>query len=310
MKLQTTDGIEMQLDPAEMKMLFARRSGLDNQRDPNGAMIVTTQWRDRIVITDQASGQLSGATLWGPVEVALADVGYFVQDREMDAGHQLLLRDGTRLWLVPRRRSMALHSTRLGRLELPTVQIVHLGRLLEVNPPGDGNDGNDADSADASPALLRDEPAPPRCELVGDSRIAGMIDVDQINVRNRKEVRTIEMAKVQSIRQNRVEGLNPHFSVKLVGGEQIDGHLGRVILPVRSGDRTWQIPAAHLISYVATTDEASDGQADASDEGAVDAAVAGPLSRHGVTGSIPPGSKVKPVPIQPSAPGPPGSLNP
>jgi len=151
------------------------------------------------------------------------------------------------LWVVPVADEVRLESMRFGRVALVPGQITRLNRLAQVRPL-------DAPDADDEPGVtIPSTPAPPRCELVGDSHIAGAIDVDALEVRNHKGERTVKMSAVQSLERDPEAGLNPLFHITLRSGEKVTGHLGRMSLPVRSDRHVWSIPADHLVLYEAAS---------------------------------------------------------
>ena len=91
---------------------------------------------------------------------------------------------------------------------------------------------------------------PPYCRLTGNNVLAGVIDLDKwrlitaagLTVLDRSHVVTLERRGDDETRR-----AVPRFIFGLSDGSKLTGRLAQRVLPVRAGDRMWQIPIDHFV---------------------------------------------------------------
>jgi len=242
MSLTSDDDVTLEFSPAAIALLITRRSDLDNQTSPEAHALVTTPHGDRLIVTAESEGGLSGHTLWGEVRTPLAEIGHLRPDAEMGLARRVILSDGSNFWIVPGTQTLVLHTPRFGPVEAPSTHVAAVGRLATMEQLND----EDADSANA----IRPVPDLPRCTLRGETLLAGRLDVTQLEIRHDQGVDRIELERIASITRQDESGL-PRFSVSLFDGKSIEGQLRRVMLPIRSPRQSWSIPTEHLLKYEA-----------------------------------------------------------
>lgn len=87
------------------------------------------------------------------------------------------------------------------------------------------------------------------CELIGENRIAGGIDLPGLHLAAAKSTTEPDPKKIMRIeREGGDDGAEATIKVKLADGQEMSGRLTESVLPIRSGARVWRVPVAHLVS--------------------------------------------------------------
>ncbi len=92
----------------------------------------------------------------------------------------------------------------------------------------------------------------PHCELLGGNLVTGALGEATIHLISAIGKVPIETDKISAMERDDDEGEGdafPLFAVTLKDGGTLSGRLGERLLSVRAGERTWQIPTRHLMSY-------------------------------------------------------------
>jgi hypothetical protein len=235
LSMTTETGLKLPVDLAQIHLVAFRTSPADGAPPPDSAAFLNTQRGDRLAITAGATAPLQAATPWGMLEVQISELEALIYVRDPFPAHRLLLTDQSQLLVMLRGTEWRLPTARFGEVKLVPQSIRELHR------------------AGSKVRLSADEEAPqitgPSCDLLGNSRIAGVVDLPRLHLNTGAGSTPFDPAKMaELLREPGADGAEATITVKLAEGHELTGRLAETVLPVRSGARIWRVPVAHLVS--------------------------------------------------------------
>jgi hypothetical protein len=102
-----------------------------------------------------------------------------------------------------------------------------------------------------------DQVTSPRCELLGENRITGVIDLPELHLATDTSVTPVETRQILQVEMETEAGGERTASIKLIGGQELKGRLTETVLPIRAKDRVWRVPTVHLVAVRQPVPEAA-----------------------------------------------------
>lgn len=283
--MKTDRGLSFDLDLAQIGLLVMRRTEADGAAPAGAGALLATHQGDRLALRKDDTARIDAATPWGPVTLPLAEVEKLTYGREPFPAYRLELSDGSKLPVMLRGK-WRVDTLRFGAMELVPQNVREIQRIAAAEPAPAGAGEQESEGEEAE-----DELAGPSCMLVGDTQLAGVIDLPEIHLASETSVTPVASAQIVGITTAAADesadatkaatttataSAASKFSVTvtLAGGGELQGHLTESVLPIRSGARTWRVPVVHLVSLhapppkPASSDQPDPSAADSSAEGA------------------------------------------
>lgn len=245
--MKTESGLSLEVDLSQLNLLVMRTALQDGVAAPNARILVTTQRGDRLALSEEG-GPVEVATPWGMGRVPLAQLRSLVSIREPFPAHRVALADRSRFVAMLRGAEWSAPTLRFGVIKMAPQGLRELQRIGETVSEDD----------EEKPKV-----AVPYSELIGESRLAGTIDLPALHLVAESSVTPITPAQIVQMEAEGAENGDRVVTVKLVDGQELKGRLTENILPVRSGDRVWRVPAAHLVAYRVPQAEKTDPKTEA-----------------------------------------------
>lgn len=230
--MKTDSGLSLDVDLAEIHLLTLRSAEGDGVAPQKATMLITTQRGDRLALSDESTEPFEVASPWGTARVALAELRSLTSAREPFPSHRLVLADRSQLSVMMRGGEWSAPTLRFGAIKIVPQNIRDLQRVAS-SPP---------ESADA-------KIAGPRCEIVGEARLAGVIDLPTVNLTAESSVTPVDPKQIVQIESEVNDRTGRIFTIKLVGGQELKGGLAETFLPIRNGSRVWRVPAAQFVAF-------------------------------------------------------------
>ena len=232
----TTDGgLHFEIDLAQIQLLALRKGGDDGKPPEGASALLTTQRGDSLALARESATALQAATPWGMLRVPLAEIVSLEYLREPFPGHRLTLTDRSRLPVMLRGDEWQVATVRFGNVKIAPQSVRELRRTTtKITPP----------TTEAETAFAR-------CELTGEHRLAGVIDLPKLHLTSAKSTTPLDTMTIITLTREKTEGVEDGMAlvkIKLADGQELSGRLVESTLPIRSGDRVWRVPAAHILS--------------------------------------------------------------
>lgn len=225
--MASDSGLAFDIDLAQIQMLALRVGPGDGQPPAGATAFLTTHRGDCLALAADAEAALPLASPWGMNRVPLSEIAALTPIREPFPATRLVLADRTRLLVLLTGEELALTATRFGKIKVVPQSV----RELRAVP------------REASP-----QPAAPGCELLGEHRIAGQLDLPTLHLVSAKGTTEIAVKKIAKIERIEITGLDSEIQVTLADGQKLTGQLAESVLPFRSGKCAWQVPLAHVVT--------------------------------------------------------------
>lgn len=242
MTLSSPDGIDVDINLSKLGFLLARTSPKDNAVPAAAQLMLATASGQRLLITNSKDSILRAATPWGELNVPIDQVAYLAPDEETGFSQRVLLRDGTRLTLVPQPSLLEVNTLRFAAVSLPAAQVQRICRLIRMKEDADA-------SGQEQVPLAPETPTAPFVTLAGENMLPGKLAFDSLTLHHDKGQELIKAVDIKEIRLVSTEGIQPIFEVKRRAGETLEGRLGVTHFRLLGELRDWDIPATHLQAY-------------------------------------------------------------
>jgi hypothetical protein len=240
----TSDGLKIPLRPSRLDLLFFRA---DKQTDGIGpteaTALVQLRSFDCIAVKDGQS-PLRAATAWGSIPFRFSDVSLVWSVQQPVPGHRILFSDGSRLSGFLAGQTIQPASLRWGTISISANQIRRVYRVGEATI----KDPYEIFELDGAPEEW--EVKAPFCLLTGNNAVAGRVELKTISILTDGGARDVPIDQVQAInRENdsELKGTLPVFVFTIQGAGQITGRFQQPIVPIRAGDRVWQVPTEQFL---------------------------------------------------------------
>jgi len=128
LRFNSESGLEMDLDPSRIGMLFTHASPRDGKADPSVTALVGTHVGDRLAVKG-AGARLEMATPWGPLQVALDEVERLRYVHDPQPCHRISLADGTVVPAMLTPPGARAETSRFGPITFPPESVASLRRL-------------------------------------------------------------------------------------------------------------------------------------------------------------------------------------
>ena len=225
--MSTDSGLAFDVDFAQIQLLTMRADARDSIAPAKAALLVTTQLGDRLALSAEAAAPLEAATPWGMARVPLADVRSIEPVREPFPSQKLVLTDRSSILAMLRGGDWTAPTLRFGPVKIAPQSIREMLRL----------------------AVGAKTAAAPHCELLGENRIAGTIDLPELHLATESSITPVDPKQIVEIAVSKSDDGAQSVIVKLAGGQELKGRLVETVLPLRSGERVWRVPVAHLVAF-------------------------------------------------------------
>ncbi|HEX8297091.1 MAG TPA: hypothetical protein VF593_12375 [Chthoniobacteraceae bacterium] len=237
LSMKTESGLDLAVELAEVHLVTLRAGEQDGVAVAAAGMLVATQGGDRLAISHESSAPLEVATPWGMLRVNLAEIRSLSSVREPFPAHRLALTDGSRFVAMMRGGEWNAPSLRFGMVKLVPQSLREMLRMQSRA----SSSGEEA-AAEPRPARM------PFCELLGESRLAGVIDLPSLHLVAESSVTPVASSQILQLEASD-DGAGQLFTVRLAGGTELKGRLAETLLPLRSGQRVWRVPLAHVVAF-------------------------------------------------------------
>lgn len=228
MTMTTDGGLAFDIVPEQIQLLALRKETADGRPPESASALLTTQHGDCLAIAREPAGELDAATPWGTLRVPLTEIASLDYVREPFPGHRLTLRDRSRLPVILRGDEWELGTVRFGKAKIAPQSVRDLRSTTGKLKPS---------AADGA-----------ICELAGEHRLAGVIDLAELHLASAKSTTPIDSKAIAMLTRDAGEGGAALVKIKLADGQELSGRLVETTLPIRSGDRVWRVPIAHILS--------------------------------------------------------------
>ena len=232
--MATDTGLAFDIDLAQIQMLALRRGDSDGLPPANAAALLTTHRGDCLALASPtAAAEMQAATPWGMIHVPLAEIESLAYVRDPFPTHRLVLADRSRLLVMLRGDEWQLATTRFGNVKIVPQSVRELRRAGAPPPP----------ESDEHPMTGAN------CELIGENRITGVIDLPELHLASAKSTTPLDPKTITKIeRESGEDGAEATVKVHLADGQVMGGRLTESVLPIRSGARVWRVPLAHVVA--------------------------------------------------------------
>ena len=230
--MTTDSGLHFEIDLAQIQLLALRKGGGDGRPPENAAALLTTQRGDCLAVAQQAATELHAATPWGMLRVPLSEIVSLEYLRDPFPGHRLTLADRSRLPVMLRGDEWQVATTRFGKVKIAPQSVRELrNTATKITPPATDGEAGFAN-----------------CELAGENRLAGVIDLPKLHLTSAKSTTPLDTMTITTLTREAGEDGSALVKITLADGQELSGRLVESTLPIRSGDRVWHVPAAHILS--------------------------------------------------------------
>jgi hypothetical protein len=272
MLLKTAQGLDVQLSPPLLNMLFLRANKeTDGKTADQVKAMISLRSGDRVAIGATAEPKIPVATAWGPTGFSGDQVQDIWLQRAPARSHRIILADGGRLSGIVTANQLQFESLRWGKIDVAP----HAMRRFEQVPRAVPDEhGLPAQEIDEDPDLWKIER--PYCLLAGNNAFRGSLQLKALNVvspAGSREVPLEQLAVLQRHEDDEGGSTQPLFLVVLRDGDQFAGRLEQAILPFRVGQAVWRVPNGHLVALhvreppkIETEDPEDDGEDTSSDK--------------------------------------------
>jgi len=234
--MATDTGLAFDIDLAQIQMLALRRGERDGQSPANASALLTTHRGDCLALAAPAAAGLQAATPWGMIQVPLAEIESLAYVREPFPTHRLVLADRSRLLVMLRGDEWQLATTRFGNVKVVPQSVRELRRAGAPLPTPSG-------AEDERPVTGA------HCEIIGENRITGVIDLPELHLASAKSTTPLDPKTITKLeREGSDDGAEASVKVHLADGQVLGGRLTESVLPIRSGERVWRVPLAHVVA--------------------------------------------------------------
>lgn len=240
--MATDSGLSLEVDLDEIHFLTLRATESDGVAPPKAVLLVTTQHGDRLALSDTGTQPLEIATPWGTTNVKLAELRSLTSVREPFPSHRLVLADRSQLSVMLRGGEWAAPALRFGAVKIVPQNIRELQQIA--------SDAVRSEAADDSPKMVG-----AHCELVGENRLAGVIDLPALHLTAESSVTKVEPKQILQIGVENSDLGGRSFTIKLIGGQELKGRIAETFLPIRNGSRVWRVPVAQFVAFRAPENE-------------------------------------------------------
>jgi hypothetical protein len=230
--MTTDSGLHFEIDLAQIPLLALRKDAADGKPPRDTAALLTTQRGDCLALAEKSAAELQAATPFGMLRIPLAEIANLEYTREPFPGHLLTLTDRSRLPVMLRGDEWQLATVRFGKVKIVPQSVRELrNTALKGKPPA-----------------TEDHPGFANCELAGGHRLAGVIDLPKLHLASTKSTTPLDTTTITTLSREAREDGTALVKVTLADGQELSGQLVESTLPIRSGQRVWRVPAAHILS--------------------------------------------------------------
>jgi len=242
-------GLDVQLRPESIDLLLMRTDKeSDGKADEDAAAIITTQQGQRLAARNAVSTKLELATPWGPLHIALSEIGRLRIEEDPVPTFRVMLTNLSNLPLLPAGDDLVVDTRRWGKVRLKLAEISSI-----INLEIQESEGEDDERA---------ELPVPYCLLTGETRLAAMVDLESLPLTTATGIAEVEVAAIRRLARSEAED-EPIFNIYLDNGEEMTGKIPLRFLPVRMGDQVWRVPLRHFLEIhlkkEAESDESEEG---------------------------------------------------
>jgi hypothetical protein len=230
--MTTDSGLHFEIDLAQIQFLALRKAG-DDGRPPEGATaLLTTQRGDCLALAREGATDMQVTTPWGTLPIPIAQIASLEYMREPFPGHRLTLTDRSRLPVMLGGGEWQLLTTRFGTVKTAPQSVRELRRT----------------GTKATTPAPEGEAAFANCQLPGEHRLAGVIDLPKLHLASAGNTTPLDTMTITTLTREAREDGTALVKIKLADGQELSGQLVESTLPIRSGDRVWRVPAVHIVS--------------------------------------------------------------
>ncbi len=228
-------GLSLEIDPALIQVLSLGKDALDGKPPEGAAVLLSTLGGDCLALTPDGTSALEVATPWGVLRASLAEIAGLSFIRDPFPGHRLALADGSRLPVMLRGGEWQVATTRFGAVKIAPQSVRDIRNVRAKAPPTEDESGG-------RPGGF------PGCELTGENRLAGAIDLPALHLASAKNTTPLDPKTMAILEREAGEDGATLVKIKLADGQEVSGRLVESILPIRSADRVWRVPVSHILS--------------------------------------------------------------
>ncbi|MGE0713749.1 MAG: hypothetical protein AB7N76_14065 [Planctomycetota bacterium] len=230
LRLATQTGVELPLAPGGFTALVMRKGSAPEPSPVPDAKALLKTHDGSLLLLRELSGAFKGLTPWGALDVDLREVAELRYGQKGYPGLSVVLRDGTRLPIVPAGDALKLTTLRQGAIDVPLHSIADLRRL----------------KLKAKALRKGDEVEAAHVNLTGNAVLVGTLDLPELELITKTGRSKIKREQILSLTQLEGEGAEPQFELRLHSKERFEGRLALARLPIQTARARREVPAADL----------------------------------------------------------------
>ncbi len=239
-KFTLINGAEMTLDLARLDRLVM--AALPGEKAPVALDYALLELEDGSRWAFQPTGTLVAGTAWGELTVDWAETVAVAAPQPGVLGHELLLRDGSRLRILPNETPVSLQLRDRGAQTLALHQLRRaITPLAQQVLPDEA-----------------DEPTQSFVELPAGQRLVGRLTTASLRLLTQSaplELTPGSLRELRLLRDELTEADAPAQSKRLYhadlwGGGEVTGELENTLVRLEGKGYAWEVPARHLVRVV------------------------------------------------------------
>jgi hypothetical protein len=236
LKFTLTTGTTVDLDISALDRLVLREKAGDKASAHSAWAMVDTFEGDRLAVNPTSDLRLHATTSWGACDISADDLVAYGPTEENPLAFTVLLRDGSRFVALLDGDEITLDTALFGKKTFRTSEIRQVG--IVQSAPAD-----DDESADLAPARAQ-------VMLAGNQVITGQIDLPELHFLSPTGIIPVTPNLLHRLTNTSDDSETPTFNAEIWGGGTVSGSLRELIIPVRAGKTTFQVPVRDIVSAV------------------------------------------------------------
>ena len=236
LRFTLVSGLNMDLQLADLDRLVPG-GGATETRWPDGvAALIETQQGDRFALTD-ANATLPMVALWGDWSLDLKDLVTFTAPEDGAVTGLALMRDGSRIRMMPSGGAVALPLKRFGSKSLPLSDIRQMVTVQASKPAPDADE----------------EPVQSFVDLAGEQRLIARVTGEKIRLATSGGLVELSPASIRDMRDvTEEQDASPTeegrlYQADLWGGGTVIGQSADAMVRIEGKGFAWDVPMRHVI---------------------------------------------------------------
>ena len=235
------------LQPEELNLLLCKLAPEDGT--PSKSTACFSQLRDGTVlsVSEKEAPPISVVSPWGAMKLPFTEIDELGYVSQPTPRFRVVMPNGSRLTVFIPSETLSLTLASGKKVDLSTSLIARIWKESQTSATVVAVEDFWLDFTEI-PENIRMENG---FLLSGNNLLAGELEGTDLTLIDGTAVLNISVAEILSIQRSIDEGTarDPVFELEIKNGDFFSGKLRDPLIAVRSGDRVWEIPVAHLIAF-------------------------------------------------------------